>query len=70
MRYNYMTVQCPSCRSIIQMKADAVRSEVFFCPVCEEGEIDYHPEPPRLFHDDSRISLEWRDLVTVYNAAR
>ena len=70
MIHNYVTVRCPSCLSVSQLKTDSIRSEVFFCPVCEDGEIEYHPEPPRVFHDENRLSLEWQDLVTVYSAAR
>jgi ssDNA-binding Zn-finger/Zn-ribbon topoisomerase 1 len=66
----YVTVRCPSCRSVSQLKADAIRSEVFFCPVCEDGEIEYHPEPPKVFRDNNRLTLEWQDMVTVYSVAR
>lgn len=66
----YVTVRCPSCRSVIQIKADSVRSEVFFCPVCEDGEIEYHPEPPKVFRNNTRLSLEWRDLVPIYISTR
>lgn len=70
MRYNYVKVQCPSCRSIIQMKADAVRTEIFFCPVCEEGVISYRPEPLPAYREDARLSLDWQELVPVYSANR
>ena len=65
----YVTVRCPSCRSVSQLKADAIRSEVFFCPVCEDGEIEYHPEPPKVFHKDTRLSLKRQKLVPVYITA-
>ncbi len=40
MRNRYVNVKCPICNSSIQMKAASVRSEFFFCPVCEYGEIE------------------------------
>jgi hypothetical protein len=66
----YITVRCPSCRSVSQIKADGVRSEFFYCPVCEEGEIEYHPKPLRAFHDSVRLSLEWQEMVPVYSSIR
>ncbi len=61
----YVTVKCPSCQSISQIKADAVRSEIFFCPVCEDGEIEYHPVRSRVLHEDARLSFELPELVPV-----
>jgi hypothetical protein len=66
----YVTVRCPSCRSVSQIKAGSIRSEVFYCPVCEDGEIEYHPGPPRAFRSDVRLALEWPDLVPVYSTTR
>jgi hypothetical protein len=66
----YITVRCPVCRSVSQIKADGVRSEFFYCPVCEEGEIECHPESFRAFRDSSRLSLEWPELVPVYSTVR
>jgi hypothetical protein len=40
MKNKYVSVRCPSCGSTVQMKARSFRSEVFFCPVCETGEIE------------------------------
>jgi hypothetical protein len=62
----YVTVKCPSCQSVSQIKADAVRSEYFYCPVCEEGEIVYHPTRPKISPEDTRFFLEWRELVPIY----
>jgi uncharacterized protein YlaI len=61
-----ITVKCPSCRSTIQIKASLIRSRVFLCPVCEDGEIEYHPEPPRIIRNDIKIKLplKRRELVT------
>lgn len=70
MKHYYVTVRCPSCRSVIQLKADAIRSEVFFCPVCEDGEIEYHPEPPKGIRNDMRLSLKRQNLVPVYATNR
>lgn len=33
-------VKCPGCGSIIQMKSKSVRTDVFYCPVCETGVIE------------------------------
>jgi chaperone required for assembly of F1-ATPase len=40
MKNKYVSVRCPSCGSTVQMKAKSIRSDVFFCPVCEAGEIE------------------------------
>jgi hypothetical protein len=66
----YITVRCPSCRSVSQIKADGVRSEVFYCPVCEEGEIEYQPELPRSLHNSTQLSFELLELVPVYSSIR
>jgi hypothetical protein len=49
MKNRYVSVRCPSCKSTIQVKARSVRSEVFFCPVCEYGEIE-NPVAPLFAH--------------------
>jgi predicted RNA-binding Zn-ribbon protein involved in translation (DUF1610 family) len=48
MKNRYITVKCPSCRSVIQLKAESVRTDYFYCPVCEEGEIEYRFIAPKV----------------------
>ena len=36
----YITVRCPLCSSISNLRAAGIRSDVFFCPVCLDGEIE------------------------------
>jgi hypothetical protein len=50
MKNRYITVKCPRCRSVIQLKAESVRTEYFYCPVCEEGEITYRFTAPIMRH--------------------
>ena len=61
MKNRYITVKCPRCRSTIQLKAESVRTEYFYCPVCEEGEIEYHFTSPKV----NRPLIPARVLVTV-----
>jgi hypothetical protein len=63
MKNKYITVKCPSCRSTVQLKAESVRTEYFYCPVCEEGEIEYHFTAPMLRR--ARPLVPARALVTV-----
>jgi ssDNA-binding Zn-finger/Zn-ribbon topoisomerase 1 len=65
----YVTVRCPSCRSIIQIKADALKAEIVYCPVCEEGEIEYFPELGRISRGSTRTSLERQEPVPVYTGS-
>jgi Zn-finger nucleic acid-binding protein len=39
MKNRYVSIRCPSCGSTVQMKARSIRSDIFYCPVCETGEI-------------------------------
>jgi ssDNA-binding Zn-finger/Zn-ribbon topoisomerase 1 len=66
----YVTVRCPSCRSVSQIKADAIRTEVFYCPVCEEAEIEYFPDLGRVVRQGDRTSLKRRELVSVFDSSR
>jgi|GEM_PF-3028468 len=61
----YVTVKCPSCRSISHIKADAVRSEHFYCPVCGDGEIEYRPAPLSIFREDAGLYFEMPELAVV-----
>jgi hypothetical protein len=40
MNNHYVNVKCPSCHSTIQLKSQSIRSDTFYRPVCECGEID------------------------------
>ena len=51
--------------SITQMKAKSMRSDIFFCPVCDVGEIDNPNAAPETRRYESRVSLEMRVPVTV-----
>jgi len=35
-----MNFKCPVCTSISSLEKKAVRSDTFYCPVCQEGEIE------------------------------
>jgi len=63
MKHKYITVKCPSCRSTIELKAESVRTEYFYCPVCEDGEIEYRFSAPRV--RQTRPMMPARVLVTV-----
>jgi predicted RNA-binding Zn-ribbon protein involved in translation (DUF1610 family) len=65
MKNRYITVKCPSCRSVIQLKAESVRAEYFYCPVCEEGEIEYRFTAPVLRHIVKRSLTPARVPVRV-----
>jgi ssDNA-binding Zn-finger/Zn-ribbon topoisomerase 1 len=66
----YVTVRCPSCRSVSQIKADAIRTEVIYCPVCEEAEIEFFPDLGRAVRPGGRTSLKRRELVPVFDSSR
>jgi hypothetical protein len=36
----FITVRCPLCLSISDVRAGGIRTEVFLCPVCLDGEIE------------------------------
>jgi len=40
MNGGYVTVKCCRCSSTIQLVIGAIRSDLFLCPVCHEGEIE------------------------------
>jgi len=65
MKNRYITVRCPSCRSVIQLKAESVRTEYFYCPVCEDGEIEYRFTAPIMRHIARRPLTPARVLVNV-----
>jgi hypothetical protein len=66
----YVTVRCPSCRSISQIKADAFRAGIFYCPVCEDGEIEYFPELGRISREGFRASLKQQEPMPAYTNSR
>jgi len=59
----YITVKCPSCMSISQLKAQSMRSDVFFCPVCETGEIENPVTATEPHYHEKTVSMEMRVLV-------
>ncbi len=64
MKNRYVSVKCPSCMITIQMKAKSLRSDIFFCPVCEYGEIEMRGTLPLTHHSDSRLPVEVRVPIT------
>ena len=48
MTYAYITVICPRCDSRIDIVSGSVIAEIFYCPVCQEGEIHNKAEQPAL----------------------
>ena len=41
MTERYVCFQCPGCYSTFEVERKAVRTNVFLCPVCFEGEMEY-----------------------------
>lgn len=46
MNAGYITVKCPRCSSTMEIIHSGVKTEVFLCPVCLEGEIQYNAKQP------------------------
>jgi hypothetical protein len=44
----HILVKCPRCSSISEVSSDSIRTSIFLCPVCHEGEIQYSPEQPAI----------------------
>jgi len=63
MNNKYVSVRCPSCMSISQMKAQSIRSDIFFCPVCETGEIENPLRKAEPHYHEKKVSMEMRVLV-------
>ena len=40
----YISVKCPRCMSTVELPRKGVRTTMFICPVCLEGEIEYRGE--------------------------
>lgn len=51
--------------SISQLHAQSMRSDIFFCPVCETGEIANPLEKPQHHHHEKKVSMQMRVLVNV-----
>lgn len=47
MTYGHITVECPRCRSRIEIVGRNT-PEIFICPVCQEGEIHSQAQQPAL----------------------
>jgi hypothetical protein len=65
MRRKYVTVRCSRCNSVSQIKTDGVMTDVFLCPVCLDGEVEYRVERPRVHRVRSESPVEVRTLVTM-----
>jgi hypothetical protein len=63
MNNKYISVKCPSCMSISQIQSQSMRSDIFFCPVCETGEIVNPLQKPEHRHHEKKVSMEMRVLV-------
>jgi len=48
MTYGCITVICPRCDSRIDIISGSVTTEIFNCPVCQEGEIYHEVMQPAL----------------------
>ena len=46
MKAGYIAVKCPRCSSTMEIIRTGIKTEVFLCPVCLEGEIRFNTEPP------------------------
>ena len=44
MTKGYISVKCPRCMSTVKLARKGVRTTMFICPVCLEGEIEYRGE--------------------------
>jgi len=44
----HILIKCPRCSSISEISSDGIRTAIFLCPVCLEGEIQYSPEQPAI----------------------
>jgi hypothetical protein len=49
--------------SISQLQAQSMRSDIFFCPVCETGEIRNPLAKQAPHHHEKKVSMEMRVLV-------
>jgi hypothetical protein len=65
MKNKYISIKCPSCMSISQIKARSMRSDIFFCPVCEVLEKDNPAAGLETQLYEHRVSMEIRVPVTV-----
>jgi hypothetical protein len=63
MNNKFISVKCPSCMSISQLQAQSMRSDIFFCPVCETGEIRNPLAKQAPHHHEKKVSMEMRVLV-------
>ena len=72
MTYGYIKVKCPRCESNIEIINSGISTDLFYCPVCAEGEIYYksnqrmlqpvpvnHQNNPRLEQYVTTLSNIW-----------
>jgi hypothetical protein len=65
MKEKYVTVRCPACNSVSQLKATGVRTDFFYCPVCLDGEINYSEQHAEIFRPRAQSRAAIRELVAV-----
>jgi predicted RNA-binding Zn-ribbon protein involved in translation (DUF1610 family) len=65
MKEKYVTVRCPACGSVSQLKATGVRTDFFYCPICLDGEISYREQPSRIYRTSAESRVAIRELVAV-----
>ena len=62
---DYLTVKCSRCTSTSELKMEGVRTDIFLCPVCLEGEIEYQTESASIDKGASDWLIELRTLLTI-----
>jgi hypothetical protein len=61
----FVTVKCPRCMSIIELERKAILSNLFLCPVCLEGEIEFGVKRPNI----NRASTKEKTLATTLSSS-
>jgi hypothetical protein len=65
MNGKYVTVKCPVCNNVSQLKATGIRTEIFRCPVCLDGEIEYREQKSVIYRIGAEYLVELPELVTI-----
>ncbi len=63
----YISAKCPRCMSIVELARKVVRTTMFICPVCLEGEIEYRGE--RMNIDTTKSELPGKAIRPRRRAA-
>lgn len=61
----FVTVTCPYCMSSIKLERKAIRTNLFLCPVCLEGEIKFGLKRPKT----NRTATKEKTLVTTLTSS-